>query len=403
MTVGLTVLVVGAGIGGLCLAQGLRGTGARVRVFERDPTRRSRGQGFRLRVDEHGTAALSRCLPGDLYRLFRATANPPHPPRGAVFDHRLEPLGLAAESLSATERRVHSTETNRGTLREILLAGLDGTVEFGHQVVAVRDTGDGVVARFADGTVATGDILVAADGVHSVVRAQLLPHAELVDTHLLGVYGRAILDRELRGVLPEMLLCGSPRVLGPAGVTLALGAYRPGESPQRAAARLAPYARLSHVADYMKWTLVAPPGTGGFAGPQLSAAAPSALHGLARRLTGDWHPALAHLVQCSDPAASFALSIRAAKPVDPWPTTRITLLGDAIHATTPAGGPGANLAMRDAALLTDRLAEVAAGGADPRTALAGYEDEMRRYGFAAATRSLTAAEKIFQARVPALS
>ena len=95
----------------------------------------------------------------------------------------------------------------------------------------------------------------------------------------------------------------------------------------------------------------------------------------------------------SDPPTTFALSIRAALPVDPWPTRRVTLLGDAIHATTPVGGTGANTALRDAALLTGYLADIAHGGAEPLAALADYEKQMRDYGFAAVKRSLNNARQ----------
>jgi 2-polyprenyl-6-methoxyphenol hydroxylase-like FAD-dependent oxidoreductase len=72
------------------------------------------------------------------------------------------------------------------------------------------------------------------------------------------------------------------------------------------------------------------------------------------------------------------------------------VLGDAIHATTPVGGTGANTALRDAALLTTRL-RLAGGRAGLLDALAAYEAEMREYGMAAAHASLRAAEKIFRA------
>ncbi|HZN74644.1 MAG TPA: FAD-dependent monooxygenase [Micromonosporaceae bacterium] len=397
----LNVLVAGGGLGGLCLAQGLCGEGINVRVFERDPTADIRAQGYRLRIDDHGVTALSRCLPGDLFQLFHATTTPPSPPRGAVFDHDLQQIESIGTSLGRTEqRRRRSTVANRATLRQILLAGLDDTVEFDREVVAARTVGDGVEVRFANGQVATGDILVAADGCNSAVRAQLLPHAQLLDSGLRSIYSRAILDEHVREVLPDVLGTGSPRVIGPGGVTLALGTYCPRESPQRAAARIAPYARLSHVPDYLKFALVAPLAAIGLTEAELWAASPTALYDIACRVTADWHPAVAELVRCADPLSTFALSIRAAPSVDPWPTTRITLLGDAIHATTPAGGTGANLALRDAALLTEYLAAVDRGRLGVLDAIAAYEDQMRDYGFAAATYSMRSAEFIFE-QVPA--
>jgi 2-polyprenyl-6-methoxyphenol hydroxylase-like FAD-dependent oxidoreductase len=317
-----------------------------------------------------------------------------------VFDHRLRQIESLADALGPVERRRLSTVANRRTLRQILLAGLGDAVEFGREVVAVRDTGRGVTASFADGGTVGGDVLVAADGINSTVRRQLLPGAELYDTGLRGIYGYAILDWHLRDVLPDRLLVGSPRVIGPDGITMALGAYRPAESPQRAAARLAPYARLSHVPEYVKWTLVGSPDRLGATESWLRSANPEQLHALAGRIVADWHPVLAELVHCADPPATFSLSIRGALPVPPWPTSRITLLGDAIHATTPAGGPGANVALRDAALLAERLTEVDRGLAAPIAAIAAYEAQMREYGFAAAVRSLRSAEQVFGARQP---
>jgi 2-polyprenyl-6-methoxyphenol hydroxylase-like FAD-dependent oxidoreductase len=395
--VSLTVLVAGGGVGGLCLAQGLRSAGVPVRVFERDSTGAVRRQGYRLRIDEHGMAALARCLPGELFELFLATANPMVTPRGAVYDDQLRQVAMLAGTLPVAARRRHSTATNRATLREILLAGLADTVRFGCEVVAVRQDSDEVVAELAGGRRVRGDVLVAADGINSVVRRQLLPHASIMDTGLRGIYGRAVLDRRLREVLPEALLAGSPRVTGPGGVTLALGSYQPRQRPPRAAARLAPYARLRPASDYMKWALVGEPAVLGLSEEDT----PARLHGNAARLTADWHPALVELVRRTPVSSVFTLPIRAALPVEPWPTTRVTLLGDAIHATTPAGGTGANVALRDAALLTESLAGAARGRVTPLAAIEGYEAQMREYGFAAAVRSLHASVQCFGARLPA--
>lgn len=72
------VLIAGAGIGGLCLAQGLHAARVRVSAFERDPSLdnrvlENRGQGYRIHIDNHGGEALRRCLPEHVYRLYLAT------------------------------------------------------------------------------------------------------------------------------------------------------------------------------------------------------------------------------------------------------------------------------------------------------------------------------------------
>jgi 2-polyprenyl-6-methoxyphenol hydroxylase-like FAD-dependent oxidoreductase len=55
-------------------------------------------------------------------------------------------------------------------------------------------------------------------------------------------------------------------------------------------------------------------------------------------------------VGAAAPDCAFALAIRAMPLVDPWPSARIALVGDAIHAS-PVNGTGANSALEDPALL----------------------------------------------------
>ncbi|MGW4248955.1 FAD-dependent oxidoreductase, partial [Nocardia sp. NPDC004722] len=64
----------------------------------------------------------------------------------------------------------------------------------------------------------------------------------------------------------------------------------------------------------------------------------------------------------------------------------VTLLGDAIHAMSPAVGVGANTALRDAALLATQLGK-AARGAEIVAALRDYETAMIDYGFQAVRTS----------------
>jgi 2-polyprenyl-6-methoxyphenol hydroxylase-like FAD-dependent oxidoreductase len=77
-------------------------------------------------------------------------------------------------------------------------------------------------------------------------------------------------------------------------------------------------------------------------------------------------------------------------PVASWPSRRITLIGDAIHSMTPYRGIGANIALRDAALLCRKLAAAAEGETSIETAIHDYERQMRDYGFAAVRSSLQA-------------
>ena len=65
--------IIGGGIGGLCLTQGLHKAGVPISVYERDRTPRDRLQGYRVHIEPNGARALHDCLPTDLWQAFLAT------------------------------------------------------------------------------------------------------------------------------------------------------------------------------------------------------------------------------------------------------------------------------------------------------------------------------------------
>ena len=164
------VAVAGAGLGGLCLAQGLRRAGLSVTVYERDAALGSRPQGYRLHLDARAGLALRQCLPPDLLELVLATCGRPGR-RFSVVTDRLRVLhevasGNGADPLAAVTL---STSADRQTLREVLAAGLARQIRFGHEVTSYEARGE-VRLHFADGGHADADVLVGADGVSSAVR-----------------------------------------------------------------------------------------------------------------------------------------------------------------------------------------------------------------------------------------
>jgi 2-polyprenyl-6-methoxyphenol hydroxylase-like FAD-dependent oxidoreductase len=115
-----------------------------------------------------------------------------------------------------------------------------------------------------------------------------------------------------------------------------------------------------------------------------------ALATAATRAMAGWSRGFRDLVGLADPTTISCLPIRTSLPVAPWPTQRITLLGDAIHSMTPYRGIGANVAIKDAARLKRVLAAAHGGERDLLDAIHDYETGMLDYGFRAVRNSLKA-------------
>jgi 2-polyprenyl-6-methoxyphenol hydroxylase-like FAD-dependent oxidoreductase len=372
------VAVAGAGLGGLCLAQGLRRAGIDVQVYERDAALDARRQGYRLHLDARAGLPLAACLPPELFDLFLATCS--EPSLGyTVLSDRLRVLHEVAGD-PETDRLAAATlatSVNRQTLREILAAGLAGRIHFGRALDSFEVRDDAVRLRFADGSEADADLLVGADGVHSAVRKQYLPHAEVRETGRT-VYGKTLLTDQTRALLPPALLTGFTAIVG-GGTGLASGLVRFRERPEVAAASV-PGVRLSPVADYLMWAVTLDDAD------QVDEADPSALHALAVAKIRKWHPDLRALLAAAEVGETFLIRIRTSSRVPAWEPSRVTLLGDAIHAMSPARGSGANTALQDAGLLCRLLADYD----DVVKAVGDYEVQMRDYGFAAVEASQAA-------------
>ncbi|MEZ0110218.1 2-polyprenyl-6-methoxyphenol hydroxylase-like FAD-dependent oxidoreductase [Catenulispora sp. EB89] len=363
----MKVAVVGAGIGGLALAQGLLRAGIDVTVYERDTALDSRGQGYRIHL--HALAALEACLPPDLYELCVATAGQP--------STQLTVMSSGLRILRSTEMAPNglATSVNRQTLREILAARLENVIEFGRTCVGFTQDPDTVRVQFADGTEASADVLVAADGVGSPIRRWYLPQLAVEETGALCIYGRTPLTDQTRPLVPAPIWKGFTAIVGgTAGMATGVLDFR--EAPGDAARRIAPDVRLTDVPPYLMWALTAQ--ADAFPGvPDTSVG----LHAVAMHAIRRWHRDIRRLVELAAVEETALIPIRSVVPIDPWPSTRVTLLGDAVHAMSPARGSGANTALQDAALLASRLADAVRGDQDVVAAIAAYEREMVVYGF----------------------
>ena len=326
----MRIAIIGAGIGGLAAACGLRRAGARVSVFERADT--VRADGFALSIFTNGFQALEAVgvggwAPGVASSGSAALPSGIRDPRGRWLA-RFGPAVVDAATL-----------VRRDALHERLCSPIADAIRCGVEVTNV----DGDHLGFADGAgEGPFDVIVGADGLHSRVRGGFSADP---GTRFSGYHAwRGITDRAaaLEG-LGE--LWGHGRRFG---VT-----------------------RLSDGCSYWFATI---DGSEESTPPARLDAVREAFHG--------WHSDVESVLAATPSTSVSALQIRdLARPLPSFIEGRAVLLGDAAHAMTPNLGQGANQALEDAAQLSALLAPIAEF-ADPApravtAALARY-DRLRR-------------------------
>ena len=136
----LQVLIIGGGIGGLTLAQGLKKSGVSVAVYERDRTTTDRVQGYRVHINPAGSLALHECLPPQLFEAFARTCGK-HAHGLRFVTERMQVL-LSFDNLNAghlNEGAAQHRSVSRITLRQVLLSGLGDVVHFGKMFVRYEE------------------------------------------------------------------------------------------------------------------------------------------------------------------------------------------------------------------------------------------------------------------------
>ena len=346
----MTIVIVGAGLGGLALARVLHVHGIDSVVCEREPSRDARGQGGMLDIHS-GQRALREA---GLIEPFFAIAR-----REGQDMRLLQPDGtLLLQEDTPDDAPLARPEVDRADLRDLLLDSLpEGTVRWGS---AFESAGDGVV-RFAGGGSAPYDLLVGADGAQSRVRALLTDARPAHIGQNVVEVGIPDVDRT-HPDLAAMLGRGNYWVLGDG---MSLAAQRNGDGRVRIG--------LSFYNTPEDWLAT----TG------IPFDDPTAAKARLVELLHGWDPRFTRLIEaCDDTVAPRSLS---ALPTGlTWPSAPdVTLVGDAAHLMPPVG-EGANMALLDGALLGLALA---ARPDDVPAAVAEYEREMFERTSAAARMS----------------
>ena len=386
----MRVLISGGGLGGLTLAHALRNAGLQPLVFERGPAHVDPSSSYRIHIDANGSRALHACLPRDLWQTFEAHSAVP--PRGIAFTtEHLHDLAFIPEGSGDFDPIGHSHPISRSGLRQLLLSGLEDVINFDSRVVRYEQHDTQVVAHLADGRTFTGDVLVGADGSHSAVRKQLLPQARVVETGVAGIAGKVYLNDRIRRQIGPKLLRQMTMVLPVRGGAMFMAPFVwSNQTPPD-------HAELD-LPEHLFWVLIGRAETFGipFGSRVLN---PAQLRDAARRRTQSLHPLLRTLIDEADSESLVAVPLHTAEPVPAWRTSRVTLLGDAIHTMTPLQGLGGNTALVDAASLGHHLTEVDRGHTDLFTAIGEYEAGMRDYGFEAVRRSLQVSNSVASTNV----
>jgi 2-polyprenyl-6-methoxyphenol hydroxylase-like FAD-dependent oxidoreductase len=320
-------IVVGAGIGGLAAGISLRNAGFAVTVLEQAES--ARELGFALLLAPNAMQALRRLGVADALRAEGAVIETGELRAGDGRVLKRAALGpmtraLGAEALCAL----------RPVLHGVLLRALgEDALRLDARAVGFEQRAGVVEVQLASGERLASEILIGADGIHSMIRRQLLGEQPLRPSGLTAVRGVA---RAGRAVLDGMI---SAQYFG-RGIEAGL-------------------ARAS--ADTLYWFISSDTADMPGADVPLREATLTRLR--------DFDPAFVSVVKQTDPAELRRDELFDRAPVARWGEGNVDLLGDAAHPMLPHAGQGAAQALEDAAVLGGCLTR----DSDIARALARYQ------------------------------
>ncbi|HZR49838.1 MAG TPA: FAD-dependent monooxygenase [Streptosporangiaceae bacterium] len=332
----LRAVVVGGGIGGIAAAVALSRAGIDVQVHEQAQQLTEVGAGVSLAPN--GLRVLERLGVGEgISRLgARYAAAELRLPDGREVRHEPYQFAMPRQNVG-----IH-----RADLLALLAGQLPpGAVRTGRRCTSFRQDDGTAMVGFADGTTATADVVIGADGIHSFLQGFVVAPAEPVFSGVVAY----------RGLVPRLAEypAGTIRMWMGEGKHFLVFPVRAGQL-------------LNYVGFVSSGTAV-----------RESWSAPGDPAALAAYFAG-WDPVIGKVIAAiSGPGGSgFQWGMYDRVPLPRWSSGRLTLLGDAAHPMLPHLGQGANQALEDAVALAALLGATTSPAGVPR-ALAAYE-ELRR-------------------------
>jgi salicylate hydroxylase len=331
------VAIVGAGIGGLTSAVALTRKGVRVEVLERAPELTTVGAS--LAVDPNAMRVLGRIGLLDALRTVGVSVDAVEHLRwdsGEILFRN--PLGVEGEEHFGAP----ALDFLRSDLLQVLSEALPpGVITFGAEATGVEQDADGAAVVLADGRRVRADAVIAADGIHSRIRRQLVGEDDAPVFSGTVVY---------RGLVPREEAIG----IEPVSV------HRYWVGPHRhAVVYWISGGELMAVNIAVK-------------DPHEEHLAPSDSADPAEVLAylDGWDSQLLDRVRACRTIRRNSVYIR--RPLDQWSFGRVALLGDAAHAMEPFEAQGAAQSVEDAYILAECLGD--ADGDDIPTALDRYAE-----------------------------
>ncbi|WP_084225160.1 FAD-dependent monooxygenase [Paenibacillus pectinilyticus] len=326
-------IVVGAGIGGLCTALSLQLEGWQVLVYDKATSLREAGAGIVLAAN--AMKALDLLGVGETVRHVGAPV--------VQADIRTWE-GTVITSLPAAKQAalygMQSYVIHRADLQSILVQAVSerATIQTHKQWVDGKQSDQGAIAVFGDGTQEEADVIIGADGIHSAVREHLFGQHPVRYSGYLALRGVCSTEEALHGNNG-----GGFEALGP-GKRFGLSSLGNG--------RLFWFAAIN-----------APEGNI----PPIEMRKAELL----RQFHG-WYSPIVSAIEATEGSTILGHPIFDRPPLRRWSSGRMTLLGDAAHPMLPNLGQGGAQAIEDAIVLARCLRH-----SDIPSALLAYEKERK--------------------------